>query len=230
MSDSGDDTTQTDDARSGLRRYANWKVALGLSGLAVMGAGAVLAVGAGGDEDGGAVQQWAATAAPAESPSASSAPAPAPTAAAGKAMADSLRAEIAKPATDTERVASARAAATNSVKIQHPLLPQAAPVPESKLNVTELGNPDEPGRTLRLVTAKADLRGQNELAWVADAGKPVGSATCSQQVRFANQAKSAHKPNLLICWRTSATKSAYTVMVDMHGKPSRSESVAVIDR
>jgi hypothetical protein len=133
-------------------------------------------------------------------------------------MADSqVIREAQKKVPDAERVASARAAAKNSVKIQHPLPPQAAPIPESQLNVTELGNPDEPGRTLRLVTARADLRGQNELGWVADAGERVGTATCSQQVRFANQAKSAHKPNLLICWRTSAAKS-------------RSESVAVIDR
>src|SRR5262245_57822663 len=66
MSDS-----QTDDVRrTGLRRFATWKTALGLSGLAVVGAGAVLAVGTGGEGSSAEPRFWAASASPAESPSA----------------------------------------------------------------------------------------------------------------------------------------------------------------
>jgi len=84
--------------------------------------------------------------------------------------------------------------------------------------------------TLRVVTAKFDLTGQRELLWPANGGKSVGSADCTSTFRFANNAKASTKPNLLLCWRTSAERSVVTVLVDRAGKPSTAESVKVIDR
>jgi hypothetical protein len=113
----------------------------------------------------------------------------------------------ARTKTAAERVAAARsAAAKDGVKVQRPL-PAGTPA-----------------------GAVQDLTGYRELSWVADGGDPVGSARCSQTFRFASNAKPAHKPNLLVCWRTSAAKSVYTVMVDMDGRPSKQDSVAALSK
>jgi hypothetical protein len=95
--------------------------------------------------------------------------------------------------------------------------------------VSERTEPRKNG-VLRIVTAKFDLRGQRELLWPANGGKPVGDAECTQTFRFSNEAKASTKRNLLLCWRTSATKSVVTALVDRSGKPSAAESVGIIDR
>ena len=97
------------------------------------------------------------------------------------------------------------------------------------MNVTTSGSVQRDGKTMRLVSARADLTGQRELAWVADGGEPVGRARCSQTFRLASNVEPARKPNLLICWRLSATKSVYTVMVDLDGDPSERKAAAAID-
>jgi hypothetical protein len=99
---------------------------------------------------------------------------------------------------------------------------QSGPVNERSEEVT--------GGTLRVITAKFDLTGQRELLWPANGGKSVGGADCTQTFRFANNAKPSTKPNLLLCWRTSADRSVVTVLVNRNGKPSTAESVKVIDR
>ncbi len=83
--------------------------------------------------------------------------------------------------------------------------------------------------TLRVVSARADLTGHRELGWAADAGHPVGDARCTQNVRFNGTAPARVRPTLLLCWRTSATRSAYTVAVDLDHAPSESVSVASLD-
>jgi hypothetical protein len=95
--------------------------------------------------------------------------------------------------------------------------------------VSERTEPRKNG-VLRIVTAKFDLRGQRELLWPANGGKRVGDAECTQTFRFSNEAKASTKRNLLLCWRTSATKSVVTALVDRSGKPSAAESVGIIDR
>jgi hypothetical protein len=131
--------------------------------------------------------------------------------------------------TDAEkaRVAAARAyAAKHTVPITHPLAPPTAPSAIGDLTVTSRQRGD---RTLRIVSARGDLSGQRELSWVADKGRRQGSARCSQTIRLSPDVAPERRPTLLLCWRTSAKRSVYTVMVDLHGRPSVRQSVAAID-
>jgi hypothetical protein len=153
---------------------------------------------------------------------------PAPAAGTSSPVAPSAPAD---PQSANERVAAARsAAAKDGIPVQRPV-PQvtaAAVVPD--LKVTNFGSLRRDRKTLRVVSGRGDLTGQRELAWVADDGVPVGDARCGQNFRFANHAKPARKPNLLLCWRTSADKSVFTVMVDVSGHPSKRDSVAALDK
>jgi hypothetical protein len=85
-------------------------------------------------------------------------------------------------------------------------------------------------RGIRVTSARRNLIGQRELAWVADEGEPVGDAHCSQNVRLSPDVPAAVRPSLLLCWRTSATKSVYTVQVDRRNSPSKQRSVALISK
>jgi len=96
--------------------------------------------------------------------------------------------------------------------------------------VSERSEPRPGGGSLRVITAKFDLSGQRELLWAADRGKAVGDSHCTQNFRFSNNTKPAIRPNLLLCWRTSADRSVATVLVDQKGKPSAAESVQIINR
>jgi hypothetical protein len=127
-----------------------------------------------------------------------------------------------------DRIKAARsAAARDGHPVQRALT--TAPGVKPAIGMKEWNEPVENG-TLRIVTAKSDLTGQGELLWPADEGKPFGDALCTQNFRFSNNAKPAIRPNLLVCWRTSAHRSVVTVLVDQSGKPSRAKSVGVIDR
>jgi hypothetical protein len=135
----------------------------------------------------------------------------------------------ARTKTAAERVAAAHsAAAEDGVEVQRPLPAATAAGALEDLTVTDSGSLREDRGTLRVVSAHGDLTGYKELAWVADDGDAVGFARCSQTFRFAGNAKPARKPNLLVCWRTSAAKSVYTVMVDLDGRPSKQDSVAAL--
>lgn len=101
-------------------------------------------------------------------------------------------------------------------------VPDAGPVDERSENL--------PNGILRVVTARHDLTGQRELLWTTDRGRPVGDASCTQKFRFAGDRTASVRPNLLVCWRTSATRSVITVLVSRDGKPSTAQSVKAIDR
>jgi len=92
----------------------------------------------------------------------------------------------------------------------------AAPHAESG-PVTERFLPRPNGGSLRLITARFDLSGRRELLWAADRGEAVGDARCTQKFHFSNLDKPTVRPNLLLCWRTSADRSVATVLVDQHG-------------
>jgi hypothetical protein len=113
-----------------------------------------------------------------------------------------------------------------------PLRPLPRPnevVPDSAITVSETGSL-RAGGTLKVVSARADLTGQRELAWVADGGRTVGDAECSQKIRLSPDAPARVRPTLLLCWRTSGTKSVYTVAVNRKGRPSTRASIAALDR
>jgi hypothetical protein len=210
---------------NGMRRRT--RLTLGLvGGLGVLGAGAALSAGLAGHH--GRHESMAtppSVAVSSAQPSSEGASAPPE----GAQSAVSQPPVSQPPVTDAERIASARAGAKHSVPIQHPLIDVVPTTPSSDLQIQDVGSIAK-GQTLRVVSAPTDLSGQNELGWVADHGQAVGSARCSQTFRFANQAKAARKETLLVCWRVSATKSVYTVLVNLKGKPSRAQSVAAITK
>ena len=111
-------------------------------------------------------------------------------------------------------------------RVPPPVYPNASVEP----TVSESGSLPKDRRTLKVVSARGDLTGSHELLWVADGGHQVGSARCSQKFRFNAKSAVSEKPTLLICWRTSATRSVYTVAVNLDGRPSEKASVATIDK
>jgi hypothetical protein len=96
----------------------------------------------------------------------------------------------------------------------------------AKVTVVNSGTLSNDQRTMKVVSAHGDLTGQRELAWAADAGHAVGEARCTQNLRLDAQSKAGVRPGMLLCWRTSATKSVYTLAVDVVQKPSEQASVA----
>jgi hypothetical protein len=98
------------------------------------------------------------------------------------------------------------------------------------VTVTTYGVTNQDRRTMSVVSARADLTGRRELGWVVDAGIRVGSSRCTQTFRIEPGSAARERPTLLLCWRTSAQRSVYTVAIDLDGRPSKQESVAEIDR
>ena len=121
-----------------------------------------------------------------------------------------------------------RAAASKS---KRPVLRALTPAPGMRVtsDVQERSVPVNNG-SLRIITSRSDLRGQRELLWPADAGKKYGDITCTQNFRFATNAKPAIRRTLLLCWRISAKRSVVTVLVDFGGRPSVGKSADVIER
>lgn len=138
-----------------------------------------------------------------------------------------------KPKPDPEvskKIVIARSkAAADGVPLQRALTGRALNVP-SDVQTTTTGSPQAPGGSLKVVTARGDLTGYEELSWVGDDGEPVGTARCTQQFRLSNDAKPTKRPTLLVCWRTSASRSVYTVAVNLKASPSAQASVAAIDK
>ncbi|MEU4622154.1 hypothetical protein AB0G04_19595 [Actinoplanes sp. NPDC023801] len=134
----------------------------------------------------------------------------------------------AQPDSAKERVARAqKAGAERGVPVKRPL-PQSLTAVVPEIDVKKIGSVQKGGQELRVASARADLTGMRELAWVVGSGEPFRSVRCSQTFKLSNETKPSKKPNLLICWRTSADKSVYTVMVDIDGAPSKQKSEAAI--
>jgi hypothetical protein len=84
--------------------------------------------------------------------------------------------------------------------------------------------------SIRVTTARRDLSGQGQLGLVADEGTLVGSAHCTNRLRSGDGASATERPHLLLCWRTSPTRSVVTVAVNRNSRPAATGSVAVIER
>jgi hypothetical protein len=125
----------------------------------------------------------------------------------------------------------AKGTAAKADNVRRPLAPQgaAAALSDADVTVTQSGSLVK-GGTLKVVSARADLTGQRELSIVADDGRAVGEARCTQYVRFSEGAPAIEKPTMMICWRTSADRSVYTVAVVKSGRPSADASVAALNR
>lgn len=101
---------------------------------------------------------------------------------------------------------------------------------EAGVTVTNYGSMPKDHHTLRVVSGRLDLSGRHELAWVADTGHPVGDAHCTQNFRIGPSGSPRVRPTMLLCWRTSTSRSVFTVAVDIQHQPSEQESVETIDR
>ncbi|MBB2942740.1 hypothetical protein FB565_002453 [Actinoplanes lutulentus] len=116
-------------------------------------------------------------------------------------------------------------AAKHHVEVKRPRVQQFA-TPASDL-ATPVNTRDKNG-SLRVVTARGDLTGQEELAWIAGGVTAHGNVDCSQTFQFMSNKPAAKRDNMLVCWRTSAERSVVTVMVDMDGNPSLKKSLATV--
>ncbi|MFI7547999.1 hypothetical protein [Actinoplanes sp. NPDC049599] len=223
-------------ARRNRRRK---QVFAGVAGVAVLGAGAFLVTSQLADETRTETRDAAALA-PAVGDSGD--PSASATASASASASPSPSATVSpsvKPSPPTlskaerERVRVVRSAAAKaSSKVHRPLVPRngGATVAAADLNVSVIGSVQKNGEELRLYSARQDLTGQKELAWVTDDHERVGTASCTQKIRLSQDVKARERPTLLICWRTSTEKSVYTVAVKMDGRPSASKSVATINK
>ncbi|GAA2499961.1 hypothetical protein [Winogradskya humida] len=211
----------------------------GVAGLAALGVGAFLVTSQLTDNDkteprdtaalapvGPAVTGDIATAEPSASESA-----PASVAASESASAAPAAKVTTSPASVKEQIEAVRKAARQpNNQVRRPLNQPAVPVKDSELKVQATGVLKKDRETLKVVSAKKDLSGQRELSWVADEGEVVGDARCTQKFQFSAGAPVVDKPTLLVCWRTSASKSAYTVAVNLDGKPSTDKSIAALNK
>jgi hypothetical protein len=84
--------------------------------------------------------------------------------------------------------------------------------------------------TLKVVSARQDLTGYEELGWAADRGERIGDVRCTQRIKISADTSVRTQSTLLLCWRTSSSRSVYTVAVKYDGRPSEQVSAAEIDR
>lgn len=157
-------------------------------------------------------------AAPAAAASAS-VPATAASASAAASIAQDVRKQI-----DAAR----KKMAEDGVEIQRPVPPKTT-AKANDVKVTTQGSLKE-GGIVRMVTAREDLTGQRELAWVAGGVKKYRGVPCSQTFQFSTNPAPEKKPNLLMCWRTSAGKSVVAIVVDPKGHPSRDKAVDALEK
>jgi hypothetical protein len=162
---------------------------------------------------------------PLRSPSApggspSSAPSSVPTALLAPSVPASVAAEIRRAREDM---------AKHGVAVQRAPVPSTTVAPLVGLSRTTTGSLTK-GGIVRVVSARSDLTGQQELAWVAGGVTDFGDDKCTQTVRLFNSPKPQEKPNLLLCWRTSAKKSVVAVVVDPQGHPSRPAALAELHK
>lgn len=117
-----------------------------------------------------------------------------------------------------------------AVQVGH-LLERPHPTGSASANIVTVTNETAAdGSLIRVVSARHDLTGQWESLWAADAGRSVGPARCTQNFRINGSSYAEARPGMLLCWRTSATKSVVTVATVKSGRPSAASSVAVVNR
>jgi len=92
----------------------------------------------------------------------------------------------------------------------------------------QYGSPKQ-RKTIRVVAARTDLSKKLEMRWVADKGTKVGKARCTQNFVLTEDGSPRVRPTMLLCWRTTKTFSAYSIVIDFDRKPSEKEAVQAID-
>jgi hypothetical protein len=238
--DDDHDHEHVDGGASAARDRRRKQALIAVTGLAVLGAGAFLVTaqvtdgGKATTRDAAALVPVTPAVTPGESVSPAAAASSAVTASSAVPASSSASASPSASADAkavAKEIAEARAAAAkDGVPLKKPAKAEGDNAAAAEAKVVNTGSLSKDRSTLRIVSARTDLTGQRELALVADEGKPVGNAFCSQNIKAHATAKAKTERNLLICWRVSAQKSVYTVAVDLDGDPSERESVAAVDR
>jgi hypothetical protein len=73
----------------------------------------------------------------------------------------------------------------------------------------------KPGaRSIRIVAGRTDLTGALELTWAAGTAETVGQDRCTDDLRLTAASTPRVRPTVMLCWRTSATFSAYSLIID----------------
>jgi hypothetical protein len=135
-----------------------------------------------------------------------------------------------KPLTTEEQIAAVRSAAAKpNNQVRPGLPPNAAADTVNPADVTT-ATTQQGGEDLKTVSARQDLTGYQELSLIADQGTRYGDSRCTSKIRVSPKDKPRERPTLLLCWRTSAEKSVFTVAVKRDGRPSSKLSLAAIDK
>ncbi|GAA2703949.1 hypothetical protein [Actinoplanes palleronii] len=96
--------------------------------------------------------------------------------------------------------------------------------------IKEWTEPTDNG-SVRVTTARHDLTDSSTLLLAGDRGKSVGAGVnCTNKVRFTRDAPVTERPTLLMCWKTSSSRSVVTMMAAPDGKPSADDNISIIDR
>ncbi|WP_030438882.1 hypothetical protein [Actinoplanes subtropicus] len=209
----------------------NKRTVIGVTGLAaVLGVGALLVTHQVRNGSGAAVETTGET----EALPARTAGSPSPlrsgrAASGGAAVMGPVAPAVSGAKSVAERLREARSANQRlGTEVRQPAPRPPTHVDPSKVKVVQTGS-NQTGHMMRVSSAPFDLTGYRELAWVRD-GARYGDATCTQKITVSQNVPARERLTLLICWRTSAKKSAYTVAIDFHKRPSAADSVAELDK
>ncbi|SNY65734.1 hypothetical protein [Paractinoplanes atraurantiacus] len=222
------------DRQQQRRKQRAKQAVVGVAGLAVLGAGAYFVTTQVADRNATTETRDAGAMAPLASAATGASPAsPEPTAEADtvaptKGAIKQTSSPTPTPSESLSVDEAIKKAREKAAKDGHPVQRALTAAPNAKTGPVNKRNEKLPNGTLRVITAKHDLTGTGELLWPADKGEKVGDNRCTQNFRFSNNHKPSVRPNMLVCWRTSAGKSVVTVLVDQDGKPSKEKSAEVI--
>ncbi|MBB4698050.1 hypothetical protein [Paractinoplanes abujensis] len=126
-----------------------------------------------------------------------------------------------------QKAVEGKAKKDEKVNVKRPL-PQTkvwAAASELKRSETKVG-----ADHIRITSAAQDLTGQHELSWVAGEADKHGDVECTNRIRLSQGAPVVVRPTLLVCWRTSARQSVFTISTNTAGRPSWKLAADRIDK
>jgi len=132
------------------------------------------------------------------------------------------------PASLPDRIAGLDRADTDTAKGQQQAFEEKA---QQLGDVTVVGRTytsENKRRTIKVVVGRTDLTGKLDLRWPADKGRQVGEARCTSNLQLTPDSKPSVRKTMLVCWQTSKTLSAYSVIIDFDRTPKDAEGVAAL--
>ncbi|MEU4622156.1 hypothetical protein AB0G04_19605 [Actinoplanes sp. NPDC023801] len=115
-----------------------------------------------------------------------------------------------------------RSAEADGVALMRPLSTGAAAPADVRTQKIKNG-------TIRIATAGRDLSGGPEMLRAGDEGRPVeGGTRCTSKIRFSADVPAEERAGVLLCWRTSETRSVVALAATPNRKPDTSTVAAII--